>query len=70
MQAHLDGCAERMKREQNERAWLAWTTAALTRCKTMPKLDKMMIREPKPAKDWRLMLASVIAYDKRLNTTH
>lgn len=68
MQAHLDGFSQRLKREQNERAWTAWHIAALTRCKTMPKLESLLIRDPKPDADWRDMLAKVVAYDKRLKT--
>lgn len=38
----LDGAASRLKREHNDRAWLAWHVAALGRLKKLPKLKDMM----------------------------
>lgn len=42
--AMMAGAAARLKRERNERAWLAWHTATLTRIKAekYPKLESMM----------------------------
>lgn len=58
MQARLDGAAMRLRREQNERAWLAWHIAALSRVKDMPKLDSLMARDaPKQAQTEDQMLA-------------
>ncbi|MBR1193240.1 hypothetical protein [Bradyrhizobium sp. AUGA SZCCT0160] len=34
-----------LEREHNDRAWLAWHTAALPRSKKFPALKKLMIRE-------------------------
>lgn len=36
--------AHRADREHNDRAWLAWHIAALTRTKKMPKLQKLQVR--------------------------
>lgn len=54
----LKGRAEKLQREQRERAWSAWTTAALTRIEKMPTLEKIMgpltdkpkrsVKEPRP----------------------
>lgn len=45
----LDGNAERLKREHNQRAWTAWHTANMTGVKKMPRLQTLLIRDqPKP----------------------
>ena len=36
--------AKALEREHNERAWLAWHIAALTRAKKLPKLETLMHR--------------------------
>lgn len=46
--AVLRGVGAMKRREQNERAWLAWHIVALGRVKKMPNLDKMMVGPPKP----------------------
>jgi hypothetical protein len=38
----LNGKAQQLRREHRDRAWLAWTSAALVRVKKMPKLDKVI----------------------------
>ena len=38
----LNGKAQQLRREHRDRAWLAWTTAALVRVKKMPKLEKVV----------------------------
>jgi len=68
MQARLDGATQRLKREHDERAWLAWHTAALYRMKKMPPLKDLLTgAKPKRRKTWQEQLAAVIAFDKRLN---
>lgn len=53
-----DGVAERLKREQKDRAWLAWHIAALTRTTKMPKLEKLVASDkPKTPQDWQAQLA-------------
>jgi hypothetical protein len=42
MVAHLEGARERLKAEQDGRAWLAWTTAALSRAQKLPDLESIM----------------------------
>lgn len=42
--AIVDGAAERERRAQNDRAWLAWHIAALPKLKRLPKLEKLMVR--------------------------
>jgi len=34
-----------LRDEHNARAWIAWTTAALTRAKKMPKLERLMVKD-------------------------
>lgn len=68
MQARLDGATERLKREHDERAWLAWHTAALPRTKKFPPLKDLLIgAKPKRPKTWQEQLAAVMAFDKRIN---
>lgn len=60
VQIWLDGAALRLKREQTERAWLAWTTAALMRSKKMPKLATLIDGKkpaPRPRQTWQEQLA-------------
>lgn len=35
----------RIRREHNERAWLAWHVEALARTKKLPKLESMMMQD-------------------------
>lgn len=37
-----------MVREYNQQMTQAWITAALSRAKKMPKLDKLLVQEKKP----------------------
>jgi hypothetical protein len=37
----LDGAASRLKREHNDRAWMAWHIAALSRQKKMAALSEL-----------------------------
>lgn len=41
-QAIIDGAAARLRREQDDRAWLAWHVEALHRTKKLPKLKDML----------------------------
>ncbi|WP_051057052.1 hypothetical protein [Bradyrhizobium yuanmingense] len=56
-------------REHNERAWLAYHTAALPRMKKFPKLRTLLARDRKPqspdqmlaiAKQWTLLLGGEV----------
>lgn len=38
------------EREHNDRAWLAWTTAALRRAKRMPPLADLLVKSKREAK--------------------
>ncbi|WP_315920442.1 hypothetical protein [Mesorhizobium sp. SP-1A] len=42
----LEGEAGRVRRGQNDRAWLAWHVEALARSKKLPKLKDMMHDAP------------------------
>lgn len=44
MFAIAEGARTRLEREHNDRAWLAWNTAALHRVKKMPKLQSLQIK--------------------------
>jgi hypothetical protein len=48
LKARLDGVSKRLIREQNDRAWLAYSTAALSRAKKLPKLKDLLVRESGP----------------------
>lgn len=39
---------ERLMYQHNERAWLAWHTAALQRTKTMPELHTLLAKKKSP----------------------
>jgi len=41
MQLVFEGASQRIEREHQGRAWLAWHTAALPRLKTFPKLESL-----------------------------
>ena len=41
-----------MLRERNARIELAWTIAAMQRQKRLPKLERIMLKEPKPRQSW------------------
>lgn len=65
----FSGKAAQFTREHNERAWLAWYTAALPRFKKFPQLRKLMIRERNSqspeqmlaiAKQWTLLLGGEV----------
>ncbi|MBP2465901.1 hypothetical protein CN204_17665 [Sinorhizobium meliloti] len=42
----LEGCANRLKRQHNERAWLAWHIEALARQTRLPKLKTLLHGAP------------------------
>jgi len=48
-QAIIDGSANRLKREHDDRAWLVWHIEALHRMKRLPKL-KTLLHNAKPEK--------------------
>jgi hypothetical protein len=51
------GKQAQLNREHNERAWLAWYTAAMPRFKTFPKLRALQVRSRKAAQSPDEMLA-------------
>lgn len=58
MKAIISGAQDRMLREHNERAWLAWHTAALMRAKKMPNIKKLMSKAPgRTAQTWQQQMA-------------
>lgn len=42
----FDGSTKRLAREHNERAGLAWLIVVLGRQKRVPKLDKLLVKNP------------------------
>ena len=59
----LDGARLRIEREHNERAWLAWHVAALSRVPRMPPLRKLQVQSRrKRAQHWTEQLAQVKAW--------
>ena len=54
----MEATTRRLEREHNDRAWLAWNSAALQRAKRMPKLQALMIkRRRRRAQSWQEQLA-------------
>jgi hypothetical protein len=52
--AIMRGCAERQRREHNNRAWHVWHTAVLPQQKRIPHLKSLMIPEhTKRAQTWQ-----------------
>ena len=47
-----------LQREHNERAWVAWHIAALSRQKTLPKLSKLQVRVGEKARQTPKEIAS------------
>jgi hypothetical protein len=45
--AILDGAAEQERRAHNDRAWLAWNIAALSRVHRLPKLSTLTVSRQK-----------------------
>jgi len=39
--------------QHNERVWLAWHIAALSRTKRLPELNSILYQEPRPAQSWQ-----------------
>ena len=44
----MDGSAQRLTREHNDRAWAAWHTAGLGRIKRFPKLKELTLGDKEP----------------------
>jgi hypothetical protein len=55
----MAGRQRRITREHNDRAWLAWHVAALTRAKKLPDLVKLQInqRHRRPRQSWQEQFA-------------
>lgn len=54
----IEAAARRLEREHNDRAWLAWHVAALTRVKKMPKLQSLTVkRRRRRPQTWQEQLA-------------
>jgi hypothetical protein len=60
----FEGIGARLRREHNERAWLAWHVEALRRAKKVPPLKKLYAREPRQrrAQSWQDMQAAAKAW--------
>jgi len=46
----MEGAANRIRRERNNLAWLAWHIEAIARSKRMPKLKGLLIGDGKPSR--------------------
>ncbi len=65
----LDGAARRIRREQEQKAWLAWHVAALGRQDKLPPLKSLMPGRPRKAKApgpdaWKSQFAAFSAWAK------
>ena len=47
MVARLDGARRRLSSEQDNRAWIAWHVAALSRAKKLPELSSLLSQQKK-----------------------
>lgn len=68
--AIIDGRTRSAKQEQEGRAWLAWTTAALYRSKKFPKLKDVMPKARKKdtgPQPWQQQLAIAKAWTQALS---
>lgn len=65
MKAHFAGAAKRLAREHDDRAWLAWHTAALPLSKKFPELKQLQVRREAPRKTWQEQLAAVRGWAER-----
>lgn len=67
----INGKLRAARREHNQRAWLAWHTAALQRSKKLPTLRSMLARDKPRAQSWQeqsaMMQTWSIAHNARLN---
>ena len=71
--AHMKGAGGRIQREQKDRAWLAYTTAVLSRTdhKKFPKLDDLTKPTgPKKKKKATELWAIAKQWDSRINAGH
>lgn len=59
--------AGRLRREHNDRAWLAWHIEALHRAKKLPKLDKLLAKKPTRRQTWEEQLAIMQDWSARVN---
>ncbi len=58
MRAIVGGANDRLVREHNELAWLAWHIAAMVRSKKLPKIKTLMAKTAgKQRQDWREQMA-------------
>lgn len=57
----IEAATERREAEHNDRAWLAWHIAALTRATRLPSLDKLKAKKQTPV-HWEKQLADLKAW--------
>jgi len=66
--AIIKGAAGRLRREHNNRAWLAWHIAGLDRTKKLPKLESMLVKDgaAKAPQSWEHQLMIARMWHSRL----
>ena len=63
VKASLDAASHCFIREHNERAWLAWHVAQLSRMKKMPALKRLLAKQPVRARQtWKEQLEIMEAW--------
>lgn len=64
----MRGAAKRMVREYNQQVAQAWITAAVSRAKKMPKLEKLLVKDkPKSSRQsWEQQLAVARMWHDRM----
>ena len=53
----IDGRVRARRLAQNDRAWLAWHIAALSRAKRLPRIERLLGRRERPQQTWQQQLA-------------
>jgi hypothetical protein len=57
--ATFQSIGRRLERKHNERAWLAWHIAQLTRAKKIPRLDRLLAKQStaRTPQSWQQQMA-------------
>lgn len=70
MSAIISGANERLVREHNQHAWLAWHIAALQRSKRLPKLKTLLAKQQSHRRtNWQQQMAVMdqwVAHTQRI----
>lgn len=62
----LDGVSRKSSREHNQRAWIAWHIAALSRVRKFPKLETLLVKDRAAARRRRQTPDQMLAIAKMM----